>query len=244
MSPRFVKARSAAVVAALAALGAACGSSSTHAASNAAARGSGPVVLTSQSSTYGTYLTTSNGFALYTYTADLPGGPGCSGACLQYWPPLLLPPGVAQAIGGTGVTGLGTFDRGNRVQVTFHGLPLYTYVSDKHSGQVTGQNVTDSGGRWLLATLTSAANAAPNPATSAPATTTAPVAISPTTAAPVTAAPATRPAVTSPPVTRPSVTSPPMTTPPRTAPPTTRPAPVTTAPTTPPTTASPGLPSY
>ncbi len=236
------------VGAAMALLAAACGSSSSKLSS---AAGQAAATPTSQPSTtqvspasskaaslsvietklpkYGLVLTTPSGFALYTYTADEPGGHGCTGACLEFWPPLLLPSGTTTPRGGAGVTGLATFVRGNRLQVTYKGLPLYTYKADTHPGQINGQNVVDSGGKWVLATVGSAP---PPPSTPAGASTSQPPVTSPpATAAPVTAPPVTMPAATSPPATNPMVTSPMVTAPPVTAPPITR-APATVPPTT------------
>lgn len=201
---------------------AACGGGTkvTSASSNG---GASPIVLVANIAPYGQVLTTTTGFVLYTYTADEPGGPGCDTGCLAIWPPLLLPSGEKTPVGGPGVTGLGTFHRGGQLQVTFHGLPLYTFVSDKQPDQVTGQNYQDSGGKWILAVEGPAAASTSTSATAPP--TTHPAVISP----PTTKAPATRSVVTSPPA-----TSPPSTSPPRTSPPTTSPPP-----TSPPTTASP-----
>lgn len=215
---------------ALALAAAACGTSGATTSSSATAAGSGrsatPTVVVADSTQYGRYLATPAGFALYTYTADEPGGRGCTGACLQYWPPLLLPSGQSTPVPGPGASGLGTFTRDGRLQVTFHGLPLYTYVNDRQAGQVTGQNVVDRGGTWVLSTMSGAP---------AGATTTAPSTPAPPAAAPTTTqAPASRPSST----TEPAVT----TTAPR--PPTTQPPPTTAPPTTTTTTGPPGLPSY
>jgi predicted lipoprotein with Yx(FWY)xxD motif len=216
------------------------------------------VVLRVTTAQYGAVLTDARGFALYTYTADEPGGAGCTGHCLVVWPPLLLHAGTAVPTGGPGVTGLGTFTRPEGRQVTYHGLPLYTYIKDTQPGQMTGQKVADSGGVWYLATIgspsASPGTAAASPATASPSTlrsspsvpappaTTPPAAV-PTTRPPVTGPPATNPTVTAAPVTQPPATQPPVTSPPVTSPPTTH-APVTAPPTSPPSTAPPGGPSY
>ena len=165
---------------ALALIAAACGSSGSKPAASglavqsqpqaqAAPARSAPIAIETANARYGKILTTAQGFAVYTYTADEPGGPGCSSLCLQYWPPLLVPAGTTHPLGGPGVTGLGTFPRGSRLQVTFRGLPLYTYISDKQPGQVTGQNVVDSGGTWHLVILNAVKSpAAPGPAPTKP----------------------------------------------------------------------------
>ena len=105
---------------------------------------------------YGPVLTDAKGFVLYTYTADEPGGTGCAGACLKLWPPLLLPAGVPAPVAGPGVSGLSTLARPEGTEVTYEGLPLYTYLNDTRPGQVSGQDVVDSGGTWILATIPSA----------------------------------------------------------------------------------------
>lgn len=179
--------------------------------------GSSPIVLVANIAPYGQVLTTTTGFVLYTYTADKPGGPGCDAGCLAIWPPLLLPSGEKTPVGGPGVTGLGTFHRGGQLQVTFNGLPLYTFVSDKQPDQVTGQNYQDSGGKWILAV--EGATAAASPATSPP--TAPPTTHAAVTSPPTTKAPAAQPVVTQPPATSPPATSPPPTSPPQTSPPTT-----------------------
>lgn len=178
-----------------------------------------PIVLLANNSKYGKILTNAAGFALYVYTADLPGGRGCDPGCLKIWPPLLLPAGVTTLVGSPGVSGLGTFPRGNRLEVTYNGLPLYTYITDTKPGQITGQDVVDSAGKWILATvpLANISAAAAQPVSTAP----------PTTHTPATQAPVTRPPATQAPTAQPPATQPPA----------------TPAPTTPPTTA-PGLPTY
>lgn len=224
----------------------AAGQPATGAATNQGSpSGSTPAtVLKMTNANFGPILTNAKGFVLYTYTADKPGGVGCTGSCLTLWPPLLLPPGVTHPIAGPGVSGLGTFVRPEGTEVTYQGLPLYTYLPDTRPGQVTGQGVVDSGGTWILATIGSPAAAA----TTAPSTASS---TNPTTAPTVSSPAATRPPVTvaqsaSPPTTHAAVTNPPATRPPVTSPPRT-PAP-TAPPTTPkkapPTTAPQGGPSY
>jgi predicted lipoprotein with Yx(FWY)xxD motif len=199
-------------------------------------------VLTMTSAKFGTILTDARGFVLYTYTADKPGGPGCHGPCLTLWPPLLLPGGAVDPIAGAGVAQLGTFTRPEGMQVTYQGLPLYTYLDDKQPGQITGQDVVDTGGVWLLATVGTTTAAPSGPAsTSAPAAHGA-VSGSPTTHAPLTNPPATQPPATQPPATQPPTTPAPTTPPPTTGPPATTPP--TTVHTTPPTTAPGGGVSY
>lgn len=220
-----------------------------------------PSVVITASAKYGKRLTNARGFALYTYTADKPGKTGCTGACLKYWPPLLLPAGVSHPTAGPGVTGLGTFARSASTQVTYDGLPLYTYLNDTRPGQVTGQHVADGGGTWDLAIAGSAPPTAPSstapsaaapstvsgPSPSAPRSTQAPsLSVRPppsATQTPPTQPPATQPPAVQQPITLPPVTAPPATQAPITSPPATRP-PVTSPPPTSPPTAPPGGPAY
>jgi len=219
---------------------AACGGAASKVAvGEVSAASTTTTVLVADTAGYGPVLTNGKGFALYTYTADDPGGPGCTGSCLELWPPLLLASGASTPTGGPGVTGLGTFPRDGGLQVTYHGLPLYTYLDDVRPGLVTGQHVVDSGGTWLLATVASpgAAPAAPTTSGAPPTTATARPAAAPVTSRPV------PPTVKAPAPGGPTPTTgaPPHVAPPSSAaPPTTQPA-TTVAPTTsPPTTVPPG----
>ena len=50
---------------------------------------------------------------------------------------------------GVGVSHLGTFIRtGGGHQVTYEGVPLYTFTGDLKPHQVNGNNVIDSWGHW------------------------------------------------------------------------------------------------
>jgi predicted lipoprotein with Yx(FWY)xxD motif len=233
---------------------AAVGSTLPQTAAHASTSGSPNVVLTSVPK-YGNILTDSRGFALYLYTADSPARTGCTGACLKYWPPLLLPAGQKTPVGGPGLTGLGTLARPGEIQVTWKGLPLYTFVGDTQPGMVAGQDVKDAGGIWYLASpgapapRAATAPASKSPASTAPANAPGGVSQSPATQPPMTQAPNTQPPMTQAPNTQPPMTQAPNTQPPVTQPPVTQP-PVTHPPatppptTTPPTTAPGGTVSY
>jgi len=71
-----------------------------------------------------------SGRALYTNPA------GCSASCQSVWPPLVMPPGTTTP---TGAPCLGTAKLGTQLQVTYHGLRLYTFVND------TGHSVNGNG---------------------------------------------------------------------------------------------------
>jgi predicted lipoprotein with Yx(FWY)xxD motif len=115
-----------------------------------AAPGSSPTV---QVGTFaqGHVLVDAKGFTLYTYTADSPGKPDCDKACLALWPPLLANGTPTQAGGLPGALGVVTNLLGQK-QVTYRGLPLYTFVHDKKPGDETGQGFKDSLGVWIVAT--------------------------------------------------------------------------------------------
>ncbi|MFI5040856.1 MAG: hypothetical protein ACHQNA_03235 [Acidimicrobiales bacterium] len=201
-------------------------------------------VLAMTSAKYGRILTDAKGFALYIYTADNPGGSGCTASCLVLWPPLLLPAGAAQPVPEAGVAQLASIGRPEGLQVTYQGHPLYTYLDDRQPAQVTGQDVVDSGGVWLLATVGSATAATPGTtSTSPPAAQPAATTPRAPTTSPAAAQPSTgQPPATPPPATQPPGANPPTTLGPTTSAPTTTPP--TTAATTPPTTAPGGGVSY
>jgi len=93
-------------------------------------------------STHGWAMAEGDGSVVYTYGGDSPGKPAtCTGACAALWPP----------VKGTGLTSLadhtlpGTFGVIDG-QITYQGLPLYTY-----KGEMPYQN--HEGGEWKSITL-------------------------------------------------------------------------------------------
>jgi predicted lipoprotein with Yx(FWY)xxD motif len=152
------------------ALLAACGSSSTTSTatkSSAPAASAGSVVKTASNSTLGsTVLVDSKGLTLYHLSVE-PGKWICTTtACLQAWHPLT----VATSAAPSGTVGsLATVKRpGNTLQVTYKGMPLYTFAGDKKPGQANGQGIKDVG-TWTAATTGAAASAAPAKTTTSPA---------------------------------------------------------------------------
>ena len=114
-----------------------------------------------------TILVTGTGFTLYTNTKERAGRIHCVGQCRTFWPPLLVA-GTAKPSAGAGVARarLGTLKRpdGGR-QVTYKGLPLYRFKSDKSRGQATGQGVKDLGGTWSVVVLAGSGAPPPPPTT-------------------------------------------------------------------------------
>lgn len=143
--------RIAALLAAVALLTSACGMAAGSPAPTVKAGGSAADIVLGTGyvrvadSSLGEILVTSKGFTLYRRTKDRKDRPTCSGSCAKLWPPLLARRGVSFA----GVTGLSTFRRPNgRLQVAYHGMPLYTYSGDSQPSQTNGEGVL---GIWFVA---------------------------------------------------------------------------------------------
>jgi predicted lipoprotein with Yx(FWY)xxD motif len=147
------------------ALASACGSSSgTDTTGGAAGAGSAPAVSSADNATLGTtVLVNRRGMTLYSLSAERDGRfvctrgstvPGSSQSCLSVWRPLIAHGPVT----GRGVTSLGTIVRpdGAGRQVTYRGLPLYTFAGDSSPGDASGNGFRDVG-TWLAATSDGAA---------------------------------------------------------------------------------------
>lgn len=104
------------------------------------------VISTTHNAKYGTVLVSGNTL----YTLNKTGISACTGECLKFWPPVLLPKGATKPTAGSGVSAskLGTVKRAaGELQVTYGGKPVYWYYDDKGPGQVHG-DVTDTWGIW------------------------------------------------------------------------------------------------
>lgn len=87
---------------------------------------------------------------VYLFEADHGTTSNCSGACAQAWPPVTTT-GEPSAEGAAKSADLGTTTRSDGTkQVTYHGHPLYYYVSDQSSGETTGQGVKSFGAAWYV----------------------------------------------------------------------------------------------
>jgi predicted lipoprotein with Yx(FWY)xxD motif len=101
----------------------------------------------SQNKTWGPTLTLKNGHTVYRLTKDSKDKSVCTGKCATVWLPVLLATGQKTPV-GNGVTHLGSFTRANGThQVTYEGIPLYTFVGDKKADVITG-NIKDTWGQW------------------------------------------------------------------------------------------------
>lgn len=141
---------------------AACGgddssdSSTNAAADTTAAGGGGDTVSTQSISGTGTVLVDSTGMALYTNDMDKGSTIACTGECVTEWIPLTAAQGEPSSSDSAVQSKLGTVKTADGTsQVTFGGLPLYTFVDDS-PGNVTGNGEMDSFGgtdfTWTVAT--------------------------------------------------------------------------------------------
>jgi len=106
-------------------------------------------------------LVNRRGFTLYSLSAETHGRFICANStCLSLWKPVVVPRGSKP----TGAAKLATIKRPDgRTQVTYRGLPLYSFVDDQKPGDTNGNGFKDVG-TWRVATLGAAAPApAPSP---------------------------------------------------------------------------------
>jgi len=119
----------------------------TGVATLAGAAASPTTITVTQNKTWGATLTLKNGRTLYRLTKDSTNKSVCTGMCATIWTPVLLATGQKTPV-GSGVSHLGSFTRANGThQVTYEGIPVYTFTGDKKAGQVTG-NIKDTWGQW------------------------------------------------------------------------------------------------
>jgi predicted lipoprotein with Yx(FWY)xxD motif len=100
-----------------------------------------------KSTAVGKVLVGANGRTLYLFTADKGTKSVCYGQCATYWPPLI----AGKPTAGTGLNAsmLGTTKREDgKLQVTYHGHPLYFFQPDKKVGDIKGQGYVHFGGTW------------------------------------------------------------------------------------------------
>jgi predicted lipoprotein with Yx(FWY)xxD motif len=140
---------------------AACGSSSSSSKStseatatpttSAATSGEGGDVKTASNATLGTtVLVDARGMTLYRLSGEQNGKFICtSSPCTQVWHPL-----SASAETPTGGVGsLATVKRPDGTQqVTYKGMPLYTFAQDQAAGDAKGQGLKDVG-TWMAVTV-------------------------------------------------------------------------------------------
>ena len=158
---------------------AACGSSSNGSSSSSAtaAASSSPATTTSAAPSQGassasviktasnatlgaTVLTDAHGMTLYRLSGERSGKFICTSAgCLQVWHPVSVSAATSPA-GSVGSLGTVTRPDGT-VQVTYKGMPLYTFVQDQQPGQAKGEGLKDVGTWNAVTTSTSGNSSAP-----------------------------------------------------------------------------------
>lgn len=122
----------------------------TGLAASCVAAGASPsptTITVTQNKTWGPTLTLKDGRTLYRFVKDSKDKSVCAAACATVWLPVLLARGQKTPV-GDGVSHLGSFTRANGThQVSYEGIPLYTFAGDKAAGQVKG-NIKDGFGQW------------------------------------------------------------------------------------------------
>jgi len=152
---------------------AACGSSSTKAASTGTtASGTsdspGASFSVAKVSGLGSAVVDGRGRTVYVLTADGKTSLPCedSTGCTKAWPDLSLPDGVSAAKAGSGLDAslLSTKKVGDETYPTYNGWLLYEFAGDSGSGQAHGEGIKSFGGTWYAldakgALITSASTA-------------------------------------------------------------------------------------
>jgi predicted lipoprotein with Yx(FWY)xxD motif len=136
------------VVLALIAAGCGGSSSSSSSSSSESSSGSAATVSASESAELGMVLVDAEGLTVYRFASDKGSTSSCYGACAETWPSVIA---TGKPVGGEGATSseLGTTKRKDgKVQVTYAGHPLYTFVEDHNPGETNGNGVTAFGGEW------------------------------------------------------------------------------------------------
>ena len=125
-------------------------SPSAAAPASSASGSASSTVITTKTSSGGSFLTNSAGRAVYLFMADSSGKSTCSGACASAWPPVVAT-GQPTAAGAAQSSDLGTITRSDGTkQVTYDGHPLYYFVGDTGPGTDKGQGVDGFGAKWWL----------------------------------------------------------------------------------------------
>ena len=158
---------------AVALVAAAACSSSASSSGSAASGSASSTVITTKTSSGGSFLTNGAGRAIYLFMADSTGKSACDGACAAAWPPVIA---TAQptATGGAQASGLSTITRSDGTkQVTYDGHPLYYFTGDTGPGTDKGQGLDNFGAKWWLvaptgSSITTAVTIGGSGATSSP----------------------------------------------------------------------------
>jgi predicted lipoprotein with Yx(FWY)xxD motif len=124
------------------------------------AGGNGTTVVKTEHVGGKTLLANMRGRTLYRLSVERRGHFICTnGACLALWKPLVVARGTKPA----GAHSLGTVKRPDgRLQVTYKGGPLYTFVQDRKPGQMKGDGFKDVGVWHAVVVSGSSSTSAPS----------------------------------------------------------------------------------
>jgi predicted lipoprotein with Yx(FWY)xxD motif len=98
----------------------------------------------------GKLLVNAKGLAQYIFTPDKKNMSTCYGECAKFWPPTIVPMGTTVPKTMKGIPGTFgvTMRKDGKQQLTYDGLPLYSFIKDKDSGDLYGEGLLASGGYW------------------------------------------------------------------------------------------------
>ena len=117
-----------------------------------AAWASGPAELKVEKTKIGKVVANVKLHTLYMFRADKGTKSACYGACAKFWPPLVTT-GKPKAGPGIKASLLGTSKRKDgKLQVTYKGHPLYTFLEDKAPAQTKGEGSKAFGAGWYALT--------------------------------------------------------------------------------------------
>ena len=109
----------------------------------------GPIVVQARKDARGAVLTDAAGFTLYTFSADGPLAPRCTGQCAARWRPATGGGGKPQAGTGVSAADVGSVRRDDgSFQVTYRNAPLYYFAGDAKAGDRNGADRDEFGGRF------------------------------------------------------------------------------------------------
>ena len=108
----------------------------------------GPVTINLADNPLGKILVDGSGRTLYVFLADSGGASACNDKCATAWPPLVSD-GSAPTLGaGLDAGDFATISRTDgATQVTFYGMPLYSFASDSAPGDTKGQGLLS---KWYV----------------------------------------------------------------------------------------------
>jgi predicted lipoprotein with Yx(FWY)xxD motif len=128
--------------------GSGAGSGSSGGGSTSGSNGSGnATIMTRSASGLGTVLTDSSGKTLYSAEQEASGKISCTGACVGFWYPVLSSSSKVSSKGSLpGKLATEKRPDSGKLQVTYNGIPLYTFKLDTAPGSTKGNDYSDSFG--------------------------------------------------------------------------------------------------